>query len=75
MTRLDLAALTSQGYGFQVEVAWELERLGCPIVEVPITFVERTGGRSKMSVGIAVEALNNVLRWGWELRFGKRRAK
>lgn len=75
LAQLDLDALTSQGYGFQVEVAWELERLGCPIVEVPITFVERAGGHSKMSVGIAAEALSNVLSWGWELRFGRPRAK
>lgn len=72
LRRLDLNALTTEGYGFQVEVAWQLERLGCPIVEVPITFVERAGGRSKMSLGIVTEALVNVLRWGWSLRFGNR---
>lgn len=72
LERLDLDSLTTQGYGFQVELAWELERIGCPIVEVPITFVERAGGHSKMSVGIAAEALGNVLRWGWQLRFGRR---
>lgn len=72
LDRLDLGALTTQGYGFQVELAWELERIGCPIVEVPITFVERAGGKSKMSAGIAAEALVNVLRWGWRLRFGRR---
>lgn len=72
LTRVDLDTLTTQGYGFQVELAWRLERIGCPIDEVPMTFVERAGGRSKMSVGIAAEALVNVLRWGWELRFGRR---
>ncbi|WP_029746998.1 polyprenol monophosphomannose synthase [Leucobacter chironomi] len=71
LARLDLGALDSQGYGFQVESAWELERLGCPIVEVPITFVERVGGRSKMTCGIVFEALWNVLRRGWRLRFGR----
>lgn len=71
LERLDLDALTTQGYGFQVELAWKLERIGCPIVEVPMTFVERAGGHSKMSVGIAAEALMNVLRWGWRLRFGR----
>ena len=72
LERLDLESLTTQGYGFQVELAWELELIGCPIVEVPITFVERAGGHSKMSVGIAAEALVNVMRWGWQLRFGQR---
>ncbi|SJN08247.1 Dolichol-phosphate mannosyltransferase in lipid-linked oligosaccharide synthesis cluster [Leucobacter sp. 7(1)] len=70
--RLELGALDSQGYAFQVETAWSLERLGCPITEVPITFVERTEGHSKMSVGIVWEALGGVLRWGWRLRFPHR---
>lgn len=69
LSRLDLDAIDSEGYGFQVETAWALERLGCPIAEVPITFVERAGGRSKMSVRIVWEALLGVLRWGWRLRF------
>lgn len=68
LARLDLDAVDSQGYGFQVETAWRLERLGCPVAEVPITFVERADGRSKMTVGIVFEALANVLRWGWRLR-------
>ncbi|GAA1623361.1 polyprenol monophosphomannose synthase [Leucobacter chromiireducens] len=72
LQHLDLRELDSQGYAFQVETAWSLERLGCPIAEVPITFVERTEGRSKMSVGIVWEALAGVLRWGWRLRFPRR---
>lgn len=71
IARLPLDAMAAQGYGFQVEVAWGLERLGCRIVEVPITFVERRAGRSKMSVGIVAEALRLVLLWGWRLRFGR----
>lgn len=69
LSRLDLGQITSHGYGFQVELAWTLERLGCPIAEVPITFVERRAGRSKMSFGIMLEALGSVLSWGWQLRF------
>ncbi len=68
LTRVDLDRVSSHGYGFQVELAWTLERMGCPIAEVPITFVERSTGRSKMSFGIVVEALTRVLRWGWQLR-------
>ncbi len=68
LERLDLGRIVSQGYGFQVELAWTLERLGCPVSEVPITFVERSAGRSKMSLGIVFEALRRVLGWGWTLR-------
>lgn len=68
LRRIDLDALDSQGYGFQVETAWRLEQLGCPIAEVPITFVERADGRSKMTLGIVLEAFGNVVRWGWRAR-------
>ncbi|MBK0422408.1 polyprenol monophosphomannose synthase [Leucobacter sp. CSA2] len=71
LRELDLDRLDSQGYGFQVETAWLLERAGLPIAEVPITFVERAGGSSKMSPGIVLEALRNVIRWGFEIRFGR----
>lgn len=72
IARLDFSAVESQGYGFQVETAWLLERAGCPIAEVPITFVERAGGHSKMSFGIVVEALTRVLAWGVRIRFTRR---
>ncbi len=75
LERLDVDRLDSQGYAFQVETAWALERLACPIREVPITFVERTAGTSKMSPAIVGEALRNVLRWGWRLRAEERRAR
>ncbi|WP_449277105.1 polyprenol monophosphomannose synthase [Leucobacter sp. GX24907] len=68
LRRIDLDLVDSHGYGFQVELAWALERAGCPVSETPITFVERTGGRSKMSFGIVLEALTNVIRWGVDLR-------
>jgi len=68
IARLPLDGIAAQGYGFQVELAWTLERMGCPIAEVPITFVERRSGRSKMTLGIVLEALGLVLRWGLRLR-------
>lgn len=68
LAELNLDLLDSQGYAFQVETAWRLEQLGCPIAEVPITFIERTAGRSKMSLRIVWEALSNVLRWGAGVR-------
>lgn len=74
LRRLDLGEVSSQGYGFQVESAWMLERAGCPIAEVPITFVERAGGRSKMSLGIVIEALASVLVWGAKIRFSRDRS-
>lgn len=68
LARLPEGTPSTQGYGFQVELAWGLEEAGCPIKEVPITFVERRAGKSKMTVGIAYEALVLVLRHGLRLR-------
>lgn len=68
---LDLSRLAMQGYGFQVEIAWSLERVACPVAEVPITFVERSSGTSKMTPAIVFEALRLVLAWGWQIRFSR----
>lgn len=68
LRRIDLAGISSQGYCFQVEMAWRLEQAGCRITEHPITFVERTEGRSKMHFGIVLEALWRVTVWGVGLR-------
>jgi dolichol-phosphate mannosyltransferase len=65
-------SVSSQGYCFQVEVAWRLERAARRIVEHPITFVERSRGRSKMHFGIVVEALLRVTQWGLLQRLGRR---
>lgn len=64
LTALELETIASQGYCFQVELAWRLERTGASIVEHPITFVEREHGRSKMHLGIVTEALLRVTVWG-----------
>lgn len=61
---LDLAGVESQGYCFQVDMSWRVAQSGGQIVEVPITFVERTAGESKMSRGIVQEALRKVTVWG-----------
>ncbi|WP_454044563.1 glycosyltransferase [Cellulosimicrobium sp. Marseille-Q8652] len=61
---MDLSAVESHGYCFQVDMAWRVARAGGRVVEVPITFVERTAGRSKMSRSIVVEALWKVTVWG-----------
>lgn len=74
LRQLDLAGIASQGYCFQVEMAWRLERAGSRIQEHPITFVERATGRSKMHVGIVVEALVRVTAWGIAATLRTRRA-
>ena len=61
---LPLGDVHSQGYCFQVDLAWQAWRAGNRVVEVPITFVERERGESKMSRDIVVEALWRVTVWG-----------
>ena len=61
---LPLGQVASQGYCFQVDLAWRAWRAGHRVVEVPITFVERERGESKMSRAIVVEALWRVTWWG-----------
>jgi glycosyltransferase involved in cell wall biosynthesis len=69
---LDLNAVASQGYCFQVDLAWQTWSRGYRVTEVPITFVERTVGESKMSRAIVVEALLRVTQWGLSSRRGRR---
>jgi dolichol-phosphate mannosyltransferase len=61
---VDYANVSSQGYCFQIDLAWRAVRGGYRVVEVPITFVERERGESKMSKDIVREALVNVTEWG-----------
>ena len=60
--------VVSRGYCFQIDLAWRAERLGLKIVEVPITFVEREEGASKMSNDVTVEAATSVAKWGLTAR-------
>ena len=64
LQQLDLHDVASQGYCFQVDLAWRALRRGLRVAEVPITFVERERGVSKMSGAIVREALVNVTAWG-----------
>ena len=59
-----LETVRSEGYAFQVEMTFRFHVAGARIAEVPITFVERAAGRSKMSRRIVAEALVAVTRWG-----------
>lgn len=64
LDRIDLATVASQGYCFQVDLAWRAVRAGLRVVEVPITFVDREHGASKMGPSIVAEALLRITRWG-----------
>ena len=64
LAQLTTRTVSSQGYCFQVELAWRVERSGGTVVEHPIAFVERENGRSKMHAGIVTEALVRVTGWG-----------
>jgi dolichol-phosphate mannosyltransferase len=54
---LDLDAITPRGYAFQIETTYRVRRAGFRVVEIPITFTERTAGRSKMTRAIVLEAV------------------
>jgi len=71
---LDLHKVASQGYCFQVDLAWRAIRAGLRVVEVPITFVERTVGDSKMSQDIVNESLRSITMWGARYRLGQVRS-
>ncbi len=62
LARLDLSAIRSDGYAFQIETTWQALRRGLMVVEVPITFTDRVAGRSKLSRRIVAEAVWTVLR-------------
>ena len=64
---IDLAAITSNGYSFQIEMKYRALQAGLTVVETPIVFVDRRIGQSKMSRTIFVEAMTKV----WKLRLGR----
>ena len=66
LRRLDLHDVVSQGYCFQIDLAWRAKQRGLRVTEVPILFVERTAGVSKMSQKIVVEAMWRVTVWGFD---------
>ncbi|HYZ47141.1 MAG TPA: polyprenol monophosphomannose synthase [Actinomycetota bacterium] len=67
---VDLPTVRSEGYAFQIEMTRRVRMAGGAIVEVPITFDERAGDRSKMSRAIVLEALARVTLWGVRDRIG-----
>ncbi|MDX6741211.1 polyprenol monophosphomannose synthase [Actinocorallia sp. A-T 12471] len=71
LEKLDLADVDSRGYCFQVDLALRAHRAGLRVVEVPITFVDRVHGTSKMSGSVIAEAMLRVTSWGLRSRFGR----
>jgi dolichol-phosphate mannosyltransferase len=67
-----LDGVAAQGYAFQVELAWLMRKAGARITEVPITFIERSYGESKMSSAIVREALWLTTKWGLGRLFRRR---
>ena len=61
---LPYASAEASGYGFQVEMAWRASEAGLTITEVPVSFKDRTLGKSKMGLKIVVEAMWLVTVWG-----------
>lgn len=61
---IDLDAVESQGYCFQIDMTRQTRLAGLAVTEVPVTFVERVHGQSKMSFDIVKEALTRVTVWG-----------
>jgi len=70
LEKIDLATITSNGYGFQIEMKYRALKNHLRVVETPIKFIDRRVGQSKMSRAIFVEALWKV----WGLRFGRERS-
>ncbi|MGO1974523.1 MAG: polyprenol monophosphomannose synthase [Propionibacteriaceae bacterium] len=70
---IGLDDIASAGYCFQVDLAWRTLKAGYTVKEVPITFVEREYGDSKMSKSIVIEALLRITLWGVGHRAGQLR--
>ena len=66
---IDLPRIRSNGYSFQIETTYRAAQKGMRVVEIPIVFVDRTAGASKMSRAVFLEAIGIV----WKLRLDHRR--
>jgi len=77
LRRIDTSKVRANGYGFQIEMTYRSKRAGARITEVPIHFVDRIAGNSKMSRSVVTEALALVTVWGLRriVRMGPNDAK
>jgi dolichol-phosphate mannosyltransferase len=71
LAQIDFDSVRSRGYSFQEEILWHLKRLGCRFVEVPITFVDRVKGESKIDMREAVASLGQLFGLGVRNVFGR----
>jgi len=74
LRRLDLNNIESAGYCFQIDMTLRVLQAGLKLTEVPITFVERERGTSKMSSAVIREAVFRVAQWGIAARLHGRSA-
>ena len=63
---IDFSQIRCVGFGFQAEINHACERMGCVVIEHPIIFIDRTKGKSKMSLGIMIEAMWKLLPLRWK---------
>src|SRR3954471_17633828 len=68
LEKIDLATVQSAGYVFQTELVTRALRAGLTVAEVPVEFIERVRGASKMSGAVAAESMKRVTRWGLQQR-------
>jgi dolichol-phosphate mannosyltransferase len=68
LRKIDLQSIDSAGYCFQIDMTLRVLQAGLVLTEVPITFVERELGASKMSNAVIMEAFTRVAQWGIEAR-------
>jgi dolichol-phosphate mannosyltransferase len=73
LRRIELDRIRADGYGFQIEMTYQAQRAGASVREVPIRFVDRVEGESKMSTFIVVEAFGLVTWWGVQRLVGRLR--
>lgn len=73
LEKIELSAVDSKGYGFQVDLTWRSINAGFTVVEVPITFAEREHGVSKMDGSTIREAIVKVAQWGVRARIDRAR--
>jgi dolichol-phosphate mannosyltransferase len=71
LEQLSFRDLALRGYGFQIEVVYQTERRGLRVKEIPITFVERASGESKMSKAIVLEAVLHIVKRRWRMLRGR----
>ena len=75
LRQIGLDQVVSQGYCFQIDLTLRTVRAGLTIAEIPITFIERAHGTSKMSNAIVREALWRVTQWGVSGRLARLRGR